>query len=95
VREFPTADHAFPGAVRIRLRNGEELTAELPHQRGAPEYPMTEDEVREKFRANAALVLPADVHDRLEAAVMGIEGQADLDAMRTLAEASVRAEAVR
>jgi 2-methylcitrate dehydratase PrpD len=95
VREFPTADHAFPGAVRIRLRDGEELTAELPHQRGAPEYPMTEDEVRDKFRANAALVLPAEVQTGLEAAVMGLEQQDDLDALRALAKASAREEAVR
>jgi 2-methylcitrate dehydratase PrpD len=95
VRDFPTADRAFPGAVRIRLRNGEELAAELPHQRGAPEYPMTEDEVREKFRTNAALALPADACTQLEAAVMELEQQDDLDVLRVLAEASAREEAVR
>jgi 2-methylcitrate dehydratase PrpD len=95
VRDFPTADHAFPGAVRIRLRNGEELAAELPHQRGAPEYPMTEDEVREKLRTNAALALPADARSHLEAAIMEIEQEDDLDALRVLAEATAREEAVR
>jgi 2-methylcitrate dehydratase PrpD len=95
VRDFPTADRAFPGAVRIRLRGGEELAAELLHQRGAPEHPMTDDEVREKFRANAALVLGGDVRERLEAAVIGMEDQADLDALGALSEAGAREEVVR
>src|SRR5581483_9705617 len=36
-REYATYPAAFPGGVRIALRDGRVLEAELPHQRGGPE----------------------------------------------------------
>jgi 2-methylcitrate dehydratase PrpD len=54
-RDYETYPAAFPGGVRIRLRDGRELEADFPHQLGAPENPMSGEQVREKFRENAAL----------------------------------------
>src|SRR5205823_12948872 len=38
-KEYATYPAAFPGGVRITLRDGRTLDADLPHQRGAPENP--------------------------------------------------------
>jgi 2-methylcitrate dehydratase PrpD len=90
--DFGTYPGAFPGGVRLRLRDGRERRAELPHQRGAPEHPMTADEVLEKFRANAALALPDDEVEALAGATLGL---ADLDqvtgAFAALGRAGARA----
>jgi hypothetical protein len=37
------------------MRDGRVLEADLPHQRGGPENPISADEVRAKFRENAGL----------------------------------------
>ena len=54
IKEYASYPAAFPGGVRIVLRDGETIEADLPHQLGAPENPMTAEQVREKFRENAA-----------------------------------------
>jgi 2-methylcitrate dehydratase PrpD len=54
-KEYPTYPAAFPGGVRIRLRDGRMLEADFPHQLGAPGNPMSRQQVLEKFRENAAL----------------------------------------
>jgi len=75
-KEYETYPAAFPGGVRIRLRDGRVLEAELPHQRGGPENPMTPDEVRAKFRENAG---PG--YEELEEAILRLE---ELDSVRGL-----------
>src|SRR4029450_8145934 len=40
-KEYASYPAAFPGGVRIRLRDGRTLDADLPHQLGAPENPMS------------------------------------------------------
>jgi 2-methylcitrate dehydratase PrpD len=54
-REYASYPAAFPGGVRIRLRDGRTVEADLPYQLGAPENPMSEAQIREKFRENAGL----------------------------------------
>ena len=76
--DFATYPGAFPGAVRIRTHDGRELTAELPHQRGAPEHPLTGDEVRAKFGTNAGLALPDDAVALLEQALLGVDAVSDV-----------------
>jgi 2-methylcitrate dehydratase PrpD len=78
VEAFPTFPKAFPGAASIRLRNGRRLEAVLPHQRGGPENPMSDDQVIAKFRANARLGLGADAAQTLETAILAIEDRPDL-----------------
>jgi 2-methylcitrate dehydratase PrpD len=79
-RDFPTYPQSFPGWVRIETRAGDVLELELPHQRGGPDNPMSEDEVVAKFRANAALALDTDAVGALESAMLTLEAQDDLAA---------------
>ena len=79
-RDYPTYPQAFPGGVTVRLADGTELEADHAHQKGGPENPLTPDEVCEKFRENASLVLPDDAVAALEEAVLSLEEQADVTA---------------
>jgi 2-methylcitrate dehydratase PrpD len=54
-KDYASYPAAFPGGVRIVLRDGRTLEADLPYQPGAPENPITAEQVRAKFRENAAL----------------------------------------
>jgi 2-methylcitrate dehydratase PrpD len=72
-KPYPTYPRAFPGGVLIRLRDGIVLEAETPYQKGSPENPFSPDEVREKFRVNAALALPPDAVLALETGIQEIE----------------------
>jgi 2-methylcitrate dehydratase PrpD len=74
-KEYETYPAAFPGGVRIVLRDGRVLDAEFPHQLGAPENPMSADQVRQKFRENAAL---AGGFDGLEDSVLSLEEVEDV-----------------
>jgi 2-methylcitrate dehydratase PrpD len=70
-REYESYPAAFPGGVRIRLRDGRELEADFPHQFGAPENPMSREQVREKFRENAALA--GGGFEALEETILALE----------------------
>ena len=90
VRDYPTYPAAFPGGVRITTRDGRTLEADLPHQRGGPENPMTSGEVREKYRENAGLALEEDAVEALEAAILSLEEQDNLhSALSPLAAAAL------
>lgn len=56
----PTIDYPrqFIGHVAVRLRDGRLLEEGQDHPRGGPDFPMTLDELRAKFRGNAALAMP-------------------------------------
>lgn len=88
VQEYETFPKAFPGGVRVRLRDGTVREAQLPYQRGGPDNPMTGDEVVDKFRTNAALALCTESVSRIESAVLGLEGEQPLDVMRELGGAA-------
>jgi 2-methylcitrate dehydratase PrpD len=77
-RPYPTAGRAFPGGIRIRLRDGRTLEADCPYQKGAPENPLAPAEVRAKFRRNAGLALSPEATAALETAVLGLDGVEDL-----------------
>ncbi|HEX2044145.1 MAG TPA: MmgE/PrpD family protein [Gaiellaceae bacterium] len=90
VKDYATYPGAFPGGVRITTRDGRTLEADLPHQLGGPENPMSADEVRAKFRENAALALDGAGVEALEEAVLALEDQEDLrSALAPLAAARV------
>jgi 2-methylcitrate dehydratase PrpD len=78
VKDYETFPRALPGGVRIRTRDGRTLERELPYQRGGPDNPMTAEQVREKFRANAGLAISGDEVDALEEAIMTLERCGDL-----------------
>ncbi len=87
-KEYPTYPGAFPGGVRIALKDGRVLEAELPHQRGGPENPLTDDEVRAKFRENAGLACGEAEVESLEHSILHVE---ELDSVRGLLRATVTA----
>ena len=55
----PPTRRRSPGGAASSLASGETLERDFPYQKGGPENPMSADEVRAKFRANAALALPS------------------------------------
>jgi 2-methylcitrate dehydratase PrpD len=77
-RDYESYPAAFPGGVRITLADGRVVEADFPYQRGAPQNPMTADEVREKFRLNASLALSDGAVESLEEAVLTVEEAADV-----------------
>jgi 2-methylcitrate dehydratase PrpD len=90
IKGYDTFPQALPGGVRIRLRDGRTLEADLPYQRGGPDNPMTAGQVREKFRANAALALADSDVEMLEEAVMTLERRDNLQALEVLSRAALR-----
>ena len=77
-REYPSSLGAFPGGVRVVLADGRVLEADCPHQKGSPKNPLPPDQVRAKFRANAALTLDDQASEALEDAVLTLDEQSDL-----------------
>jgi 2-methylcitrate dehydratase PrpD len=55
-RIFP---NQFPAVLRVRLNSGEKLEARVSHNRGGPENPLSDQELKTKFLTNAERVLPA------------------------------------
>jgi 2-methylcitrate dehydratase PrpD len=86
-RDYAPAPDAFPGGVRVRMRDGRVLEAELRHQRGGAENPMGAGEVVDKFRANAAQALDAGAVAVLERTVLEVERQPTLAALGVLGRA--------
>ena len=87
IKEYASYPAAFPGGVRIVLRDGETIDADLPHQLGAPENPMTAEQVREKFRENAALA--GGSFEALEEAILELEAHADVHSVLSLLSGQV------
>lgn len=93
LRRYAASPDAFPGGVRVVTRGGRTFERELRYQRGGLENPMTEDDVRAKYRANAELALGAGLAGELEAAVLELESQPDLGWVELLARAATRSPA--
>lgn len=77
-REYSPRPDAFGGGVRVETTDGRTFEAELRYQRGSTENPLTEDDVRGKYRANAGLALRADDVRGLEDAVTTLGQQSGL-----------------
>lgn len=88
----PKLDVGYPqrrGAwVEVVLPSGKELRCTIPNARGEPECPLTEQEVREKFRTLATPRLGRRVQT-LEAAVLALES-CDGEALAALLEPLAR-----
>ena len=82
-KKYDSYPAAFPGGVRITLRDGRTLEEDFPYQRGGPENPLTADEVRAKFRENVALALPDAAVEALEESIRTLEEQADVRGLLT------------
>jgi 2-methylcitrate dehydratase PrpD len=68
----------FTGHVRVELVDGRVLEETQDAPRGGPEYPLTPDELRDKFRANAARALPAAQVDTVLEQLLAIGRAADV-----------------
>jgi 2-methylcitrate dehydratase PrpD len=68
----------FTGHVRVELVDGRVLEETQDAPRGGPEYPLGLDELRDKFRANAARALPAAQVDTVLERLLGIGRAADV-----------------
>ena len=79
-REDPESDfpRRFPGWVRIQMRDGTVFEHREPINRGSAENPLSEEDVRAKFRDNAARVLQPSKIDEVVDAVAGLEQSGDL-----------------
>ena len=74
-KEYPTYPAAFPGGVRITLRGRPDVSRPTSRTSGAGRRTRCRaDEVRAKFRENAALALGASAVEALEAAILGARG---------------------
>src|SRR5919199_5279543 len=74
---------AFPGRVRIRLRDGRTVEHYVPGPKGSPENPMTLDEVAEKFHLLVDPVLGRHRAERLATLLAEIE---TLDNVQSITE---------
>ncbi|HEU0249000.1 MAG TPA: MmgE/PrpD family protein [Gaiellaceae bacterium] len=77
-REYPSYPQAFPGGTRVSLADGTSFEADFPYQKGGPENPLSADEVRAKYRANAAGALGHDATQRLEETILALDDIDDL-----------------
>jgi 2-methylcitrate dehydratase PrpD len=82
----PAADYprCFPGRVRLQLRDGRVFDHDEPVNRGSGLRPLTELEVCDKFRRNAARRIPAAQVEALGELVLHLEHATDLDQLREL-----------
>ncbi len=77
---------AYSGEVIVRTTDGATLRHREEVNRGAPDRPLSDGDILEKFRDNAALALSASATARVEAAVLGVDAAPDAAAlMATLA----------
>jgi 2-methylcitrate dehydratase PrpD len=67
----------FKGAVRVTLRDGRSVVEVEEFNRGSSENPMTGEELRAKFDANAAGFLSSEARDRLVEAIGHLERAQD------------------
>jgi 2-methylcitrate dehydratase PrpD len=73
--------HCFPGRMRLTLRDGRVLERDEPINRGSAGRPLGADEVRDKFRHNAARVLSSERIDALLAAIEAIDRASNVQAL--------------
>jgi 2-methylcitrate dehydratase PrpD len=90
----PALDAAYPAryssVVEVVTRDGRTLTRRVDAAKGTPEDPLTDEEVRAKFRAATAGVVPAARAAALVGAVEAIERAPNLRPLGALLRARPR-----
>lgn len=66
--------YQFPAILRVRTHAGVELAEEVLVNRGGPDDPLSDEELRQKFRANAGRLYDASTLDMVESAVAELAG---------------------
>ena len=85
------APSRFAGGARLVLTDGRELDRCLPYPPGAPENPLSDEELRAKFEANASSVLDADQVQALTAQVGNLGEGGGLERLASLMRGAGRA----
>ena len=75
---------AFPGWVKLTLRDGRQVEQRMDASRGSREHPMSEAELFEKFAANVSRRLPAKKAKAIWHAGSGLERLADIRELTAL-----------
>jgi 2-methylcitrate dehydratase PrpD len=70
--------HQFPAVLRVRTRDGRELTAEVMTNRGGPGNPLTYAELVGKFRDNVRGKLDETARDRVEHSIARLAELTDM-----------------
>ena len=78
VKDYGSYPEALPGGARVRTRDGRTFEIDLHHQLGSPENPMPAEQIRDKFRANAARGLPDAAVEAIEAGVLSLDACDDV-----------------
>jgi len=68
----------FKGWVIIETRDGRRFERIEPYNRGSAEYPMSDDDIKAKFRDNASLMLKTDRVERIVETIAGLERVPDV-----------------
>jgi 2-methylcitrate dehydratase PrpD/kynurenine formamidase len=89
--------HQFPAILRIKTRDGRILEEKVLANRGGPGNPLSVDELKTKFLANAGRTLTADVSKSLSAALLDpSDGPAtELLSYSQVSDSNIPKEAVR
>lgn len=85
-RDDPHSDFParFPGWVRIRLKDGRQVEQREPVNRGSAENPLSEEEVRAKFRRNAARAIGTARAEEVIGCIVELENHDDLEDLARL-----------
>ena len=73
-----TEDRRRPEVVTVKLRDGRQYSREVLSAKGAPENPLTSDELKYKYRDCAGTVLPSEAAERSLAIVSQLEEVSDI-----------------
>jgi 2-methylcitrate dehydratase PrpD len=83
-RVFP---RQFPAVLRVTLADGTHLERRVMHNRGGPDNPLTDEELRTKFRLNAEQLLPGQRAERLAEVISRLDDAPSVDPLLDLARA--------
>lgn len=78
----------LPAILRARLRDGREIVEAVLANRGGPDKPLSDAELRMKFRDNASRVLSEDAVQEIEDAVANLDALPSVDAVLAPAAAA-------
>ena len=84
LKQYSPRPDAFGGGVTVRTTDGRTFSAELRHQRGGTENPMSDAEIVDKYRGNAALGLGPDDVAALERGLLGLADAPDVSVVGLL-----------
>jgi 2-methylcitrate dehydratase PrpD len=83
-RLFP---RQFPAVLRVTLEDGTCLERRVMQNRGGPDNPLSEEELRTKFRLNAEQWLAPERAEELAEVIMRLDDASSVDPLLDLARA--------